>query len=49
VSANQYLIAFQSEFDSVNNIKYFQDTLINKHIEIKKLEHMGAEQNYLFI
>jgi len=49
VSANHYLIAFQSEFDSINNLKYFHDTLIKKNFEIKKFEHMGAEQNYLFI
>lgn len=49
INSNHYLVAFQSEFDSINNIEYFSHKLNEKNVEIKKLDHMGDGQNYLFI
>lgn len=49
LNSEHYLIAFQSEFDSINNIEYFTNKLFNKNGIVNKLDHMGNGQNYIFI
>ena len=48
-NSSHYLLAFQSEFDSIDNIDYFRNKLSKQNMNIKKLDHMGNGQNYLFI
>lgn len=49
INAKHYLVTFQSEFDSINNVEFFSNKLINKNINVKNIEHMGDGQNYIFI
>lgn len=49
INSQHFLIAFQSEFDSINNVEYFTNKLNKKNVKVDKLDHMGSGQNYLFI
>jgi hypothetical protein len=48
-NSSHFLLAFQSEFDSIDNINYFTNLLSKQNVSINKLDHMGDGQNYLFI